>query len=130
MKAIRILLVEDNRILREGIAAMLKREKDVRLVAAAGGHENILALARRYRPRVVLLDLGVRNLNGTSLVAALTNAQPGIMVIGMGLLPTQRDIIESVQAGAAGFILKDASMADVLGTIRSVAGGTKVLPPS
>jgi DNA-binding NarL/FixJ family response regulator len=78
---------------------------------------------------VVLLDLGLRNENGLHIVETLTKELPHTAVIGMGLIPSQLDIIEFVQAGAAGFILKDASIDDVLGTIRAVAKGVKILPP-
>ena len=63
-------------------------------------------------------------------MASLTGSLPRSKVIGMGLIPSQLDIIEWVEAGASGFILKDATVEDFLGTIRSVARGAKVLPPS
>jgi DNA-binding NarL/FixJ family response regulator len=130
MKTIRILLVEDNRILREGIAAMITGEEDMTLVAASGGGSGTLAEARKLKPHVVLLDLGLRNQNGIRIVASLSRGLPGTRVIGMGLIPSQLDIIEWVEAGASGFILKTATVDDFLETIRSVARGTKVLPPS
>ncbi len=129
MKTIRILLVEDNRILREGIAAMLEGERDMRLVASSGGHDLTLRQARRLRPQVVLLDLGLRNQNGLRFVSALRDETPECRVIGMGLIPSQQDIVELVEAGASGFILKDATVDEFLGAIRSVARGIKVLPP-
>jgi len=130
MKKIRILLVEDNRILREGIATMLSREPDIRVVAVSDGHDGTLTRVRLLRPHVVLLDLGLRSQNGMRLVSALTRNFSDTRVIGMGLIPSQMDIIESVEAGASGFILKDASVKDFLWTIRSVARGAKVLPPA
>ena len=63
------------------------------------------------------------------MVALLARETPNLKVIGMGLIPTQADIMEFVEAGASGFILKDATVEDFLGTIRSVAHGGKVLPP-
>lgn len=129
MRRIRILLVEDNRLLREGMTAMLNEQADMKVVAASGGGENTLLKARTERARVVLIDLGLRNQNGSRLVASLVKALPEIRVIGMGLIPTQTDIVEFVEAGASGFILKDATTGDFLRTIRSVAGGAKVLPP-
>ena len=75
------------------------------------------------------MDLGLWNENCLRVVATISAEFPETKVIGMGLIPSQRDIIEFVEAGAAGFILKDASLQDVLATIRSVARGTKVLPP-
>jgi two-component system NarL family response regulator len=128
MKTIRILLVEDNRILREGIAAMINGEADMTVVAASG--RGTLPDARKLKPHVVLMDIGLRNQNGIRAVASLAGDLPDTRVIGMGLIPSQMDIVEWVQAGASGFILKTASVDDFLGTIRSVARGTKVLPPS
>ena len=130
MKTIRILLVEDNRILREGIAAMIDGEEDMTVVAASGGGSGTLAEARKLKPHVVLMDLGVRNQNGIRVVGLLSRSVPGTRVIGMGLIPSQLDIIELVEAGASGLILKDASIEVFLGTIRSVVRGTKVLPPA
>jgi DNA-binding NarL/FixJ family response regulator len=130
MKTIRILLVEDNRILREGIANMLNGETDMSVVASSGGNDDTLLQVQKLSPHVVLLDLGLRNKNGMRIAASLTKDFPEITVIGMGLIPSQLDIIEFVQAGAVGFILKDATTEDFLGTIRSVASGTKVLPPA
>lgn len=130
MKTIRILLIEDHRILREGIAAMINGEADMTVVGASGGNGDTLLQVRKLSPHVVLLDLGLRNQNGMRATAALTKELPEIKVIGMGLIPSQLDIIELVEAGASGLILKDASIEVFLGTIRSVVRGTKVLPPA
>lgn len=130
MKTIRIFLIEDNRILREGIANMLNGEADMSVVASSGGSNGTLLEVRKLRPHVVLLDLSLRNQNDIHVMASLTKEVPGIKVIGMGLIPSQVDIVELVEAGASGFILKDATVEDFLGTIRSVARGTKVLAPS
>jgi DNA-binding NarL/FixJ family response regulator len=129
MKKLRILLIEDNRILRDGIKAMLNKQADLRVVAATGGNHDTLLQVRTSKPHVVLIDLGLRNENGIRTVTILTKEMPQIKVIGMGLIPSQQDIVEFVEAGAAGFILKDATVADVLDTIRAVASGTKILPP-
>ncbi len=130
MKTIRILLVEDNRILREGIAAMLNGEADMTVMPSSGGNGGTVAEVRKLKPHLVLLDLGLRNQNGLAVVASISKEFPHVRVIGMGLIPSQLDIIEWVEAGASGFILKDATVEDFLGTIRSVARGMKVLPPS
>jgi len=129
MSKIQIFLIEDNRLLREGITAMINGQADMKIVAASGGNENTVLKARTLKPQVVLVDLGLRNQSGSRLVASLTKKTPELRVIGMGLIPTQLDIVEFVQAGASGFILKDATVEDFLRTIRSVALGGKVLPP-
>ncbi len=129
MKKITILLIEDNRMLRDGIRALINKQADLRIVAASGGNRDTLLQARNFNPQVVLMDLGLRNENGLRVVAMLTKELPHMKVIGMGLIPSQLDIIELVQAGAAGFLLKDATIEDVLRTIRSVAQGMNILPP-
>jgi two-component system NarL family response regulator len=129
MRKTKILLIEDNRLLRDGIKAIINKQEDLRIVAAIGGNHDTLQQARTLKPQVVLMDLGLRNENGLRVVATLTRELPQTRVIGMGLIPSQLDIVELVEVGAAGFILKDAAIDDVLGTIRAVAQGIKILPP-
>jgi DNA-binding NarL/FixJ family response regulator len=129
LKRIRIFLIEDNRIFREGISALIDAQEDLRVVGSIGGGQDVLAKVQAAKPRVVLMDLGLRNGNGLRIASAVKRALPSSRVIVMGLIPSQEEIIEFVEAGAAGFLLKDASIVEVLGTIRSVAHGAKILPP-
>jgi DNA-binding NarL/FixJ family response regulator len=128
MVKIRILIIEDNRILREGIAEALGRQKDVAVAAISGGSDEALKKAGVPKPQVVLIDLGLESPNCLEIVKAAKREYPGVKVIGMGLIPAQSDIMEFVQAGAEGFILKSATVEEVLETIRAVAGGQTVLP--
>lgn len=128
-KKIKILLIEDNRLLRDGIKALINAQPDLKIAGASEGNHDTLLQARDVHPEVVLLDLGLQKGNGPQMVRTLTRDMPDIRVIGMGLAPSQSDIVEIVEAGAAGFILKDASIGEFLETIRSVARGEKVLPP-
>jgi len=128
MAKIRIMLVEDNRILREGISATLKGHKDVMVAAVSDGRHNTLAKTREVKPQVVLMDLGLDSQNSLEIVESVKKDFPSIKIIGMGLAPAQSDILEFVQAGADGFILKNARVRDVIKTIRAVAGGATVLP--
>jgi len=128
MPKIRILLIEDNRILREGITAMINGQGDVTVAAVSDGRDNTLTKARTVKPHVLLMDLGLDSQN-LDVVQTVKKELPDIKIIGMGLAPTQPNILEFVQAGAEGFILKNASVEDVIKTIRAVAGGEPVLPP-
>jgi DNA-binding NarL/FixJ family response regulator len=128
MAKIRILLIEDNRILRDGIAAIINGQKDFTVDAVSDGGYGVVAMARKMKPHVVLLDLGLESQNSLEIVVTLKKKFPGIKIIGMGLAPSQTDIVECVQAGADGFILKDAKVEDVIYTIREVAAGRTVLP--
>ncbi len=130
MKKIRILLIEDNRLLREGLAAMLKKQRDMNVVETVGNGENILAIMRKYKPEVILLDLGLRNRSSLNLVKLVKKNFSASKIIMMDLIPVQADVFEFVQVGVSGFILKDATVNDFLKTIRSVAKGLQVLPPN
>jgi two-component system response regulator DegU len=128
MKKIRLLLIEDNRLLREGIISLIKEHDDIQVVAGLGTNENILQKIKSFKPCVLLLDLGLRSQNSLQLVKTAKIYSPTTKVIVMDLIPTQADVLDFVRAGVSGFILKDATIDDFLKTIRSVAQGAKVLP--
>ncbi len=129
MKKIQILLIEDNRLLRDGIASMLKKQADMHVVATVGNGENILLMLGKLNPNIVLLDLGLRSQNSMQVVKLIKQNFPEIKIIVMDLIPLQTDVFEFVQAGVSGFMLKDISVAEFLKTIRSVYEGAQVLPP-
>jgi two-component system NarL family response regulator len=130
MGKIRILIVEDNRILSDGITTLLNKQADMHVVATIRNGNNILLKASQAKPHVILMDVGLINFKESSVVESIKKSIPKAKVIGMGLLPLQSDIVEFVEAEASGFILKDATVKEFLGTIRSVTQGVKVLPPS
>jgi DNA-binding NarL/FixJ family response regulator len=129
-KKIKILLIEDNRLLREGISALLKKQSDMNVVTTVGNGENILALIGKLKPNIVLLDLGLRSQNSLKIVELVKKNFKDTKIIVMDLIPLQTDVFEFVQAGVAGFMLKDISVAEFLKTIRSVYKGAQVLPPN
>lgn len=126
---IRLLLIEDNRLLRDGIFAVLKPHKDIKIIAASGDGKNTILKIKKLKPNVVLLDLGLRSQNSLHVVEIVKKDFPEAKVIIMDLAPVQADILQYVKAGANGFILKYASLNDFLITIRAVAQGSTVLPP-
>jgi len=128
MNLISILVIEDNRLLREGITAMLKKQADMRVVATIGNGENIISIMEKSKPNVVLLDLGLRSQNSLDVVKLVVKQFPQTKIIVMDLIPLQKDVYEFVQAGVAGFILKDADITEFFKTIRAVFQGIKVLP--
>jgi len=108
---------------------MIEEQKDLKVLAAFGDCTKALQSIRKFQPGIVILDLGLRNQNSLQLVKILKKDFQKIKVIVMDLVPLQEDVLVFVQAGVSGFILKDATVNDFLHTIRSVAGGAKVLPP-
>ncbi len=129
MKKIQILLIEDNRLLRDGISSMLKKQLDMNVIASIGNGENILSLMSKLKPDILLLDLGLRNQNSLQVVKLSKQNHPDTKIIVMDLIPLQTDILEFVQAGVSGFILKDASISEFFKTIRAVNEGEEILPP-
>lgn len=129
MKKIRLLIIEDNRLLRDGIFSILKPHKDIVIIAASGDGRNTLVKIKQLKPNVVLLDLGLRSQNSLHVVEIVKRDFPLAKIIVMDLAPVQADILKYVKAGANGFILKDASLNDLLITIRAVADGSTILPP-
>lgn len=129
MSKIRVLLIEDNRLLREGITAMLNEQPDIRAVSSSGNGDAV-EKAKKLKPQVVLLDLGLRSQNSLRIAELIKKEFARAQIVVMDLMPAQSEVVEFVRAGVSGFILKDATIDDFLHTIRSVAEGKKVLPPS
>jgi two-component system NarL family response regulator len=129
MKKIKVLLIEDNRLLRDGTTAMLNEQEDIRAVSSAG-NRSALEKAKRLVPDVVLLDLGLKSQNSLKVLESIKKQCPRTEVVVMDLIPAHSDVVEFVKAGVSGFIPKDATLDDFLDTIRSVVKGVKILPPT
>ncbi len=109
---------------------MLSKQKDMQCVETVGNGENISKLLQKHKPDIVLLDLGLRNRNSLNLVKMIKKRTQVTKVIVMDLIPAQEDVLEFVQEGVSGFILKDATVSDFLNTIRAVSKGLSILPPN
>lgn len=124
---ITVAIIEDNRLVREGMTDMLNELPDVEVILAATSFES--EKLKDTNPRVILLDVGLQDKNSLRLAETVKQEMADARVIVMDLLPVHEEIAEFVNAGVAGFILKDATFEDFVGTIRSVAEGVQVLPP-
>ena len=129
-KRILVLVIEDNRVVRDELAALLDAQPDFKVVAAAEGANAGLLQVRATKPHVVLVDAALGNHDSHRLVETVRKEAPESKVIVMDLLPAQEDVIAFIQAGANGFIVKDATIEDFVRTIRSVAEGADVVPPA
>ena len=123
---ITVAIIDDNRLVREALAAMLDDVVDVRVVTSAVADVTFLT---ETKPDVWLLDVGLRDQESLHVAAALLSATPEAKIIVMDIIPVHEDIMEFVNAGVSGFLLKDSTFGDFVDTIRSVAAGQKVLPP-
>jgi DNA-binding NarL/FixJ family response regulator len=127
-KPIPIVIIEDNRLVREAIAVMLAAQPDLEVVAAVECADAALRQARVARAPVVLLDAGLGDHDSHRLVATVKRMAPEARVIVMDVLPVPEDVVEFIKAGASGFIAKNATRDDFVGAVRSVAAGAQVLP--
>jgi DNA-binding NarL/FixJ family response regulator len=123
---ISLAIIEDNRLVREGMTGMLNALSDLDVVLSATTMDT--ARLRNANPRVVLLDVGLQDGNSLRLAESIRGELPEARVVVMDLLPVHEEISEFVNVGVAGFILKDATFDDFVGTIRAVASGASVLP--
>ena len=124
---ISVALIEDNRMVREGMATLLNKTKDFTVVVAASSADP--GLLKEAKPEVILLDVGLWEDDSLSVAARIRADFPQSKVVIMDLLPAHEEIVDFVNAGVSGFIMKDASFDDLVSTIRSVADGKNVLPP-
>lgn len=127
-KTINILIIEDNRLLRDGISVIINKQPEMKIVSPKSDSDSSLSKIFTLKPDVVLIGLGLRTQNSLDTVKTINTESPNIKIIVMDLLPEQRDIVNFIQAGASGFILKDAVANDFLKTIHSVARGEKIIP--
>ena len=125
---IALVLIDDNRLLREGLTAMIHSQPRFKVLAASADADEALEQVREAKPHVVLIDFGLEDHDSLSLTATVHKEVPEARVIVMGLLSTQGDVADYVRAGASGFIMKNASLEELFTTIRTVAAGGEVLP--
>jgi DNA-binding NarL/FixJ family response regulator len=125
-----VVLIEDNRLLREGLEAMIRAQQEFKILASSSDAETVLRTVREAKPDVVLVDFGLEDYDSLTLTATVRTEVPEARVIVMGILPLQEDVANFVQAGASGFVMKDASFDEFFATIRAVADGAEVLPPA
>ena len=127
-RPIALVLIDDNRLLREGLVALIHDQPGFEVLAASADVEQAMKTVREAKPDVVLLDFGLEDYDSLSLTASVHHEVPSARVIVMGLLPLQQDVADYVRAGASGFIMKEASFEEFFATIRAVADGREVLP--
>jgi DNA-binding NarL/FixJ family response regulator len=125
-----VLLVDDHLVVREGLRGMLSAEADLRVVGEAGTGVEAVALVGLRAPGVVLMDLRMPGGDGVTATAAITAQHPGTRVVVLTTYDTDADILRAVEAGAAGYLLKDCSRTELTSAVRSAARGETVLTPS
>jgi DNA-binding NarL/FixJ family response regulator len=128
MKQISLVIIEDNRVLREGLAAMLAEVRGIKVLADGGSSRATFEAALRLNPEVALLNRGLQKQSCLQVIKKIRKELPEVRMVVMDLMPGQTDVMEFVQAGVSGFIVSNATLDDFINTIRAVANGQQVLP--
>jgi two-component system response regulator DesR len=127
--AIRVLLAEDQAMIREALAALLSFEDDIEVVAQVGRGDEVVAAAKTAKPDVALLDIEMPGMDGLAAAAALRRASPDTKIVILTTFGRPGYLRRAMESGVSGFIVKDSPADKLAWTIRLVIGGQKVIDP-
>jgi two-component system response regulator NreC len=130
MSKIRILIVDDHTIVREGVRILLEAQPDMQVAGEAADGQAAIALVRELQPAIVLIDIAMPVLNGLEATRAIKREFPQIQVIGLTMYESDEYFFQLLDAGASGYVLKKAASGDLLAAIRAVHAGDVFLYPS
>ncbi len=128
-EVIRILIADDHLVVREGLSALLNRRSDMRVVAEASDGIAAVELFCRRRPDVALIDLRMPRMSGVEAIVAIRQHTPEARLVVLTTFDGDEDIYRALRAGAKGYLLKDASLEEILECVRTVHAGKSCLPP-
>ncbi len=129
MPKIRVLLADDHVLVREGTRELLEQEEDLQVVAEAGDGEEAVRLAATERPDVALIDIAMPKLNGIEATRQIKSRSPGTAVLILSAYDDDQYVFALLEAGAAGYLLKNIRGRDLVDAVRSVYAGESVLHP-
>lgn len=126
---VRVMVVDDQALVREGLMTLLEAAADITPVAAASDGEEAVVLAARHRPDVVLMDLHMPRVDGVEATRRIRAAQPDTEIVVLTTHADEASILDALQAGARGYLTKDAGIAEISRAIHAAAGHQAVLDP-
>jgi len=127
---LRLFLVDDHPLVRDGLRARLGALPGLAIIGEAGSGQEALALIATLRPHLVLTDVGMKDMNGIELAARLLERDPTLHVVMLSMYDNPEYVQRSLQAGARGYVLKDAPAAEIVAAIDAVSGGGTFLSPA
>jgi DNA-binding NarL/FixJ family response regulator len=130
MRKIRILLADDHQLMRSGIRLMLERESDLTVVGEAADGREAVSLAKTLKPDVVVMDIGMPNLNGIEAAHQMTQENPEMAIVIVSMHADESYVLRALKAGARGYLLKDSAEADLIKAVHVVYGGKSFFSPA
>jgi two-component system response regulator NreC len=128
--SIRIILADDHTIVRHGLSKLIQQQEDVEVIAQAGDGRSTVELTRELSPDMVIMDIGMPDLNGIDATRQIINDFPQVKIIGLSMHSGKKFVIEMLKAGASGYLLKDCALEELVIAIKTVAAGKIYLSPS
>ena len=125
----RVLIADDHKIVREGLKALIDKQESMQVVAEADNGLEAVRLARKLQPDVVIMDLGMPQMNGIEATREVTAHEPGIKVIALSMHSDKRFVLQMIKAGASGYVLKDSAFEELITAIKTVVSNQSYLSP-
>ncbi len=126
---IKLLIVDDHRIMREGLVSMLRNDPEMEILGEAENGREAVLFARRLKPDVVVMDISMPDMNGMDAARRITSGSDGVKIIALSMYADRRFVIGMAQAGATGYLLKECAFEELARAIRAVAGGQAYFCP-
>jgi two-component system response regulator NreC len=130
MRKTRILLADDHQLMRSGVRLMLEREPDLTVIGEAADGREAVALAKSLKPEVVVMDIGMPNLNGIEAAHQMTQEFPDLAIVMVSMHSDESYVLRALKSGARGYLLKDSAEADLIKAVHAVAGGKSFFSPA
>jgi len=130
MRKIRILLADDHQLMRSGVRLMLEREPDLAVVGEASDGREAVSLTKSLKPEVVVMDVGMPNLNGIEAAQQMTEEDPDLAIVMVSMHSDESYVLRALKAGARGYLLKDSAQADLIKAVHAVGGGKSFFSPA
>lgn len=127
---IRIILADDHAIVRHGLNKLIQQQKDMEVIAQAADGHSTVELTRELSPDIVIMDIGMPDLNGIDATSQIIHEFPQVKIIGLSMHSGKKFVIEMLKAGASGYLLKDCALEELTTAINVVASGKTYLSPS
>jgi len=128
--SIRIILADDHTIVRHGLSKLLQQEKDIEVIAQAKDGHSTVELVKEMSPDVVVMDIGMPDLNGIDATRQIIRESPKVKVIGLSMHSGRKFVAEMLKAGASGYLLKDCAVEELTVAIKAVMAGKTYLSPA
>jgi two-component system, NarL family, response regulator NreC len=130
MRKTRILLADDHKLMRSGLKALIEQQPELMVVGEADDGRQAVALAASLKPDLLVMDIGMPNLNGIEAAHQITQANPATAIVILSMHSDESYVLRALKAGAKGYLLKDSAESDLIRAVHAVAGGKSFFSPA